>query len=208
MQGEGTLNVETPEFAQSASFIFTLRRPDSILVRIHGPFGIDVGSALLTRSDFLFYNSLRNQLISGTMNAANLGRILRINLTFDEVISLFTGGTFFSDDRREPDAFELEEGQFVLNYTHDSGTRRYWIDPSSLLINRIQLLDNQRKLEFEQRFTNFRAVEATLVPHSIRVTQHRERRVLSISYSSVSLNTYASRLHLNVPVNAERIQWR
>ncbi len=207
MQGEGNLNVETPEFAQSASFTLTLRKPDSIMVKINGPFGIDVGSALLTRTDFLFYNSLRNQLISGTMNAANLGRILRMNLTFDEIISLFTGGTFFADDRNEPDSFEVEDGQWVMTYAHQAGTRKYWVDPSSLLIDRIQFLDRQGKPEFEQRFTNFRALEGTSVPYSVRVTQHRERRTVSISYSSVRLNSGAFNLFLNVPTNAERIQW-
>src|SRR3989304_4021289 len=125
MHGEGRLNVETPDFAQSASFTLTLRKPDSILVKINGPFGMDVGSALLTRSDFLFYNSLQNQLISGTMNTANLGRLLRLNLTFDEIISLFTGGTFLQDDRDEPDRFDVEDDQFVMTYAYGSGTRKY-----------------------------------------------------------------------------------
>ncbi|MEX1274573.1 MAG: DUF4292 domain-containing protein [Bacteroidota bacterium] len=208
MHGEGRLNVETPDFAQSASFTLTLRKPDSILVKINGPFGMDVGSALLTRSDFLFYNSLQNQLISGTMNTANLGRILRLNLTFDEIISLFTGGTFLEDDRDEPDRFNIEDDQFVMTYARASGTRKYWVDPSSLLIGRIQFLDHQGKVEFEQRFTNFRALEGTSVPHSVRITQHRERRTIAISYSSVSVNTGEFQLLLNVPTNAKRIYWQ
>ena len=208
MQGEGNLNVETPEFAQSASFTLTLRKPDSVMVKINGPFGIDVGSALLTRTDFLFYNSLRNQLISGTMNAANLGRILRMNLTFDEIISLFTGGTFFEGDQGDPDGFEVEEGQFVLTYAHRAGTRKYRVDPVSLLIDRIQVLDGKGKLEFEQRFMNFHALEGTSVPYSVRVTQHRERRTVAISYSSVHVNIDAFQFIFDVPTNAERIRWQ
>lgn len=207
MRGEGNLNVETPEFAQSASFTLTLRKPDSIMVKINGPFGIDVGSALLTRTDFLFYNSLRNQLISGTMNAVNLGRILRMNLTFDEIISLFTGGVFFEGDQDDPDGFEVEEGQFVLTYAHRAGTRKYWVDPVSLLIGRIQVLDSKGTLEFEQRFTNFHALEGTSLPYSVRVIQHREKRTVAISYSSVHINTDAFQFIFDVPTNAERVRW-
>jgi len=59
MKGEGRISVETPEIGQSGSFILTLQKPDSILINLRGPFGIKVGTALVTRTGFLFYNSLR-----------------------------------------------------------------------------------------------------------------------------------------------------
>jgi len=98
MTGSGTISVETPEMAQSGSFELFLRKPDSVLVKIEGPFGISVGSILITRQEFVFYNSLENQLITGPVTSANLNRILRIKLTFDELLTLFTGGSFLASD--------------------------------------------------------------------------------------------------------------
>lgn len=205
MKGMGRITVETPEVAQSGSFTLLFRKPDSILVKLEGPFGIEVGSALLTRTEFLFYNSLQNKLISGAMNGKNLSRVLRVNLNFDELINLFTGGDFFSDDRSTPESFTVEEEQFVLTYRHQEGSRRYWIDPSSLLILKVQHLDGEGKLFVEQRFSNYKTAEGTSVPYNVRLTQQKERRAVSISYSNVLVNTNAIQFTLNIPESAERV---
>lgn len=205
LKGTGRITVETPDVAQSGSFTLLFRKPDSLLVKLEGPFGIEVGSALLTRTEFLFYNSLQNKLISGPMNGKNLSRVLRVNMSFDELINLFTGGDFFSDDRSTPDSFTIEEEQLVLTYRHGDGSRHYWIDPVSLLILKVQHLDAEGKLFVEQRFSNYKEAEGTSVPYNVRVTQQKERRTVSISYSSVVVNTNAIQFTFNIPGSAERV---
>jgi outer membrane lipoprotein-sorting protein len=208
LKGSGNITLETPEIAQSGSFELMLRKPDSVFVKLEGPFGIEVGAALLTRKEFFFYNSLQNRLISGMMNASNLRRILRVNLSFDELLNMITGGTFFPEDQGAPDTVTIEDNQSVLTYRHESGSRRYWIDPESLLIARIQHVDRQGKLRFEQRFANFRSIEGTSLPYRVRITQLAERRTVALSYSSIAINTDALRFTLEVPENAERVRVR
>lgn len=206
LKGSGNITLETPEIAQSGSFELMLRKPDSILVKLEGPFGIEVGAALLTRRDFFFYNSFQNRLISGTMSASNLRRILRVNLSFDELVNMITGGTFFPDDQGLPDTVTVEDDQWVLTYRHADGSRRYWIDPESLLIARIQHLDRQGEIQLEQRFANFHSIGGTSLPYRVRITQLAERRTVALSYSSLAINTDALRFTLEVPENAERLR--
>jgi outer membrane lipoprotein-sorting protein len=206
LKGSGNITLETPEIAQSGSFELMLRKPDSILIKLEGPFGIEVGVALLTRRDFFFYNSLQNRLISGTMSASNLKRILRVNLSFDELVDMITGGTFFPGDQGLPDTVTVDDDQWVLTYRHEDGSRLYWIDPESLLIARIQHVDRQGKIQFEQRFANFRSIGGTSLPYRVRITQLAERRTVALSYSSIAINTDALRFTLEVPENAERIR--
>lgn len=208
LTGSGTLSIETPEIAQSGSFELLLHKPDSILVRVEGPFGIHVGAVLMTRTDFSFYNSLQNQLITGTVNASNLNRIFRMNLTFDELLSLFTGGSFFAGDDASPDSISVEDNQFVLTYGNDLGSRRYWIDPATLLISKIQHIDASGKLDLEERFEKFRDLGDASLPRQIRLTQHQARRVVAVAFSSLVINTGDAPLVLDVPTNAERVHWR
>lgn len=208
LTGSGTLTVETPETAQSGSFELLLHKPDSILVKVEGPFGIHVGAVLLTRTDFSFYNSLQNQLITGSVNASNLKRIFRINLTFDEMLSLFTGGSFFAGDDEAPDSVTVEDNQFVLTYGKELGSRRYWIDPRTLLISKIQHIDATGKLVLEERFEKFRDLGDVSLPRQIRLTQHQARRVVAVAFSSLAINTGDVPLVLDVPTNAERVRWR
>ncbi len=208
LNGSGTITVETPEIAQSGSFELMLHKPDSILVKIQGPFGLHVGAALLTRTGFVFYNSLQNKLITGSVNAANLNRIFRINLTFDELLNLFTGGSFVAGDDNNPDSLVIEDNQFVLSYGDPAGTRRYWIDPATLLISKIEHTDARGKLVLEERFERFRDLGEALLPRQIRLTQHQARRVVAVAFSSLAINADAVPLVLDIPINAERVRWQ
>jgi outer membrane lipoprotein-sorting protein len=208
MTGSGTISVETPEIAQSGSFELFLRKPDSVLVKIEGPFGISVGSVLITREEFAFYNSLQNQLITGPVTSANLNRIFRVRLTFDELLTLFTGGSFLATDDALPETVVVEENQYVLTYRNTDGRRRYWLDPVSLLITRIQHLDQKGKLFFEERYEKFRTFGDASLPRFIRVTQHTSQRMIGVTFSSLAINTGGSPLVLEIPKNAERIRWQ
>ena len=208
MTGSGTISVETPDMAQSGSFELFLRKPDSVLVKIEGPFGISVGSALITRGEFVFYNSLQNQAITGPVTSANLNRIFRVKLTFDELLALFTGGIFLASDDTLPETVTVEEYQYVLTYRNTGGTRRYWLDPESLLITRIQHIDEQGKLFFEERYEKFRTYGDALLPRFIRVTQHTSQRMIGVTFSSLDINTGGSPLVVEIPKNAERIRWQ
>jgi outer membrane lipoprotein-sorting protein len=208
LSGSGSITVETPDMAQSGSFEVTLHKPDSVLVKIEGPFGIQVGSALLTRTGFTFYNSLQNQLVTGSVNAANMNRMFRVNLTFDELLNLFTGGSFLAVDENAPDSLVIEDNQFVLLYSDASGKRRYWIDPATLLIAKIQHLDTKGTLVLEERFEKFRGVGDVSLPRQIRLTQHQARRIVAVAFSSLDVNTDSVPLVLDIPTNAERIRWQ
>ena len=207
-KGEGTISVETPTMAQSGSFVLTLRKPDSLLVNLRGPFGIKIGSALLTRKDFLFYSSLENRLFSGETSSKNLARVLRVNLSFDDLLNLFTGGVFQHEDFGAPVETGVEDDQFVLLYRNDSGTHKYYIDPQTLLIARIENLDAQGKLQFDQRFINFQTVDSALIPFNIRIVQPNDRRMVSVVYSDLELNAHDVEFTFSYPQNAERVHWQ
>ena len=207
-KGEGTISVETPTMAQSGSFVLTLRKPDSLLVKLQGPFGIKIGSALLTRKDFWFYSSLENRLFVGETNPKNLSRVLHVNLNFDDLLNLFTGGVFQQTDSGSPDQTGVEDEQFILLYRNGEGTHKYYIDPQTFLIMKIQNLDDQGKLLFEQRFVNFQTIDSAQVPFNIRIMQPKERRMVSVVYSDLEINKQNLEFTFSYPPNAERVRWQ
>ncbi len=207
LYGEGKISVETPTIAQTGSFTLFLRKPDSVLVKLQGPFGIKVGFALITRDEFVFYNSFENKLIRGAASEENIERILHIRLRFDDMLNLLGGGTFFGDDRRTPDEARIVEEQWTFIYKHHDVQRTYWIDPTTSLIGKIQQCDTNGKLIFEQRFSNFQSVDGTDIPFNIRITQPREQQMLSVVYSDVSLNAIDCQFNFSIPSSAEQIRW-
>lgn len=202
--GSGTISIETSDMAQSGSFELTLRKPDSLLVKLEGPFGIDVGSAMVTREKFSFYYSFQNRVLEGPTSAANLNKLFQIPINFEDVMNLFTGGFFLSDDDASPSEFSIEEEEFVMTYGHDSGSRRYWIDPQSMQIVKIHHLDTNGNLALEQIFSKFRTFDGVTIPQYVRVTMVKERRRVSIAYSDLTVNPAGLEFFFDVPHNASR----
>jgi outer membrane lipoprotein-sorting protein len=207
MLGEGQISIETPDISESGSFILTLQKPDSVLINLQGPFGIKVGSALVTRTEFLFYNSLQNKLITGLSSTENLNRILHIQLSFDDLLNLFAGGTFLESDLHAPDEVHVEDNQFVFTFNSSNTSRRYWIDPTTLYIQKVQFLDQNGKLALEQTFGNFEDVNGFTMPYTIRIIQSKARQRLTFAYSEIRVNTEKLHFTFIVPPNAERIHW-
>jgi outer membrane lipoprotein-sorting protein len=206
VSGAGSIAVESPEIAGSGSFEIVLQKPDSVLLRLEGPFGIRVGVALITRTTFLFYNSVENQVITGSTSSANLSRYVRMNVTFDDLLNLFAGSAVFSEDVEGAGELTTEENRYVLTYHRANRTRRYVIDPETLLITAIQHLDASGKLVAEQHYSQYRRVQDISFPTAIRFTLHAERRVLSIRYSAFRLNEPMLSFAIDIPENARRVQ--
>ncbi len=206
LSGAGRISIESPEIAQTGSFSVYVKKPDTIAVKLAGPFGIELGAAVVTRRVFEFYNSFQNQLITGSTSSDNLSKILRVQLDFDDMLNLFTGGTFLEEDQIPPTMVQEEDGYLVFTYRGTSHYRRYWIEPGDYLLSRIQHLDPAGKLVLEQRFLNYRTVDRYQMPYTMRVLMPHDRRAVSISYSDLSLNQPGTPIQLSVPRNAERIR--
>ena len=70
LEGSGTVTFESPEMAGSAFFHVSLKKPDSLLLRLEGPFGIDAGFFFLESPDVRHVQSLRQ-----LRHLRNAGRI-------------------------------------------------------------------------------------------------------------------------------------
>jgi len=205
--GEGRISIETPDISQNGSFTLALQKPDSVLIKLQGPFGIKVGTALVTRTDFLFYNSLENKVITGLSSTENLDRILHVRLSFDELLNVFAGGTFLESDHRAPDETRVEGDQYIYTYTSTDTRRKYWIDRATLFIRKVQFFDQNGTLTLEQTFSNFEDVDGIAMPATIRFIQPNSHQRLTFTYSEILVNTNDLHLTFTIPSNAERIRW-
>jgi outer membrane lipoprotein-sorting protein len=208
VRGEGTISIETSTMAQSGSFMLRLRKPDSLMVNLQGPFGIKIGSALLTRDNFQFYNSLENRIYVGKTTPDNLAKVLRLHIGFDDLLRLFIGGIFQQEDMRGPDQTGVEDGQLIYVYRTNGGSHKYFVNSQNLLITKIQYLDTQGKLLSEQRYLNFQSIDSVVVPFNIRILQPTERRMVSVVYSELALNVHDLEFAFTYPKNAERVHWQ
>lgn len=195
------------EVAGTGSITVSLKRPDSVLIRIEGPFGIDVGWMLLTTERFTFYDSHSNRAIFGKTTNRNIRALLQLDLTFAEVMDLLSGTTSLSRQILPPDSAVIDDDMVLVYYGSSSSTARYWIDPRNSVVVRYELWDDASKPILEARYDKFTRIENVLLPRSIRILARRLGRGLSLQYDEIEINRPEIDLSLTIPENARRIYW-
>lgn len=206
LRGEASLSVETASFSQSGTLHILLQRPDSLLLSITGPFGIRFGTAFVTPTSFRFYSSLQNTEYFGSPTKENLRRLLQVDLSYDDVLSLFTGGKILLKDRKNPSYAQAEGDVAVFRFTDEPNSREYRVDGETMMIRQFLLLDSLGAPVVEQMFERYERFDDVLIPRSIRTTFHKTRRRVSVFYESIETNLALAPMQIDVPSSANRVE--
>jgi outer membrane lipoprotein-sorting protein len=208
-EGTGTINISTSEMSNKASFKVDILKPDSVFINIYGPFGIDLASALVTSGKFIFYDEVHNIVYKGNNNNEILKKIFKVNLTFGELLNMFTGSVNLTPElSREPDKYEIAYDKYILTYTEPGSERkdRYFIDIRELSINSYQLLDSSGSILAEGIFSKFKIIDDLTIPYSVRIQNKEGGEEVNIDYRSIEINKDNIKIHLDIPEDAEVVQ--
>ncbi len=208
LKARGSISIESRDFSNSGNFNMDLKHPDSLLVRIRGPFGINVGTVFLSQDDFVFYNSMANEAVIGEARGDILRSFLRMDVGVDDIMNLFLGSSraLFNEPRR-PDEFTVDGDQYLLVFRSHDSIRRYWIDPYYKVVSRVVHSNADDRPVMEERYDRFTESNGMVMAQSIRVIQHEERASFSISYSRIDLNARDLSFAYSIPSNAKVIEW-
>ncbi len=185
LTGSGSVSFESPELAGSVFFTVTMRKPDSMLIRFEGPFGLDAGFLFLSRARYVMYNRMENRVISGVPSDAGIRWGIPLDLTVDQILDAFTG-TFTFPHTMPPAQYVIDGDHFRLTYNHSSGAESFWVDPATSLVTR-----------YEKSGTPFGVVAETSlpekqenhrIPRQITLVFPESGRRLSVYYSSLTVN--------------------
>ncbi len=204
MTGRGTISFESPEQAGTASFDLSLRKPDSLLVALEGPFGIDVGTLFLSRQLFVMYNSMENHVTTGVPTARAIRSVVPFDLTYDQILDAFTGAFPIEEKGDTPISYTVDEDQLRLVYACGSDSCSYWIDPTDLLVRRYLRANRQGEVLMEATTSGTIEDAGARIPRRVVVTFPGEKRRVSIHFSKADLNTSSVSFDFTIPPNAHR----
>lgn len=208
--GNGTITIKTSEIDAKSNFQVQIKRPDTVKVAFYGPFGIDLASAIITQQNFQFYDVINNRLYRGKLKSGVMNDILKINISFEELLDLLTGSVNLTDKlRREPDKYETDSDQYNLTYYDSSASTAsiYSIRRDDLGITGYKLNSFKGKKLVNADYSKFRKYEDTPVPFLIDVNELTNNQKIKIQYRSVDVNNEIGNLKLDIPNDAKIIDW-
>lgn len=185
LTGSGSVDFESPDLGGSVFFTLALRKPDSLLLRLEGPFGIDVGFLFLSRGRYVLYNSVENRVMTGVPSDAGIRWGVPLNLTVDQILNAFTG-TFALPEQRVPTRYAVDDDAFVLTYAGPAGEESFRVDPATTLVTQYRKTEAAGEIQAETGLPEQQG--SYHMPRQITLELPGSGQRLSVYYSSFTVN--------------------
>jgi outer membrane lipoprotein-sorting protein len=208
-EGNGTITVKNPQMNNSASFRVVLQKPDSIYLTIFGPFGIELAQALVTKSNYIFYDALKNTAYQGKLDNEVLREIFRIDLSFNELIDAFIGSVNLTENLyKQPTHYEVIYDKYLITYVDSMSLKSslYKVDVRELGITEYILKDKNGQTSIEGKYSDFGILEGVAVPYKIELRNSKENQLVVVEYKGMSANKKNIYVDFEIPDDATIIK--
>jgi outer membrane lipoprotein-sorting protein len=208
--GYGSITIKTADIDAKSTFQVEIKRPDSVKVSFFGPFGIDLASALITQNNFQFYDAINNTYYKGKMKSDVMKQVMKINISFEELMDVLTGSVNMTDKlRNEPNAYESQDENYRLEYKDSSAAKSsiYMIRQNDLGITEYDVNDFNGKNLINAKYSDFHEIEFTPIPFKIDVNEILNNQKIKLEYRSIDMNKEIGNLNIEIPNDAKIIDW-
>lgn len=214
MEASGNISFDSPEQSGSGWIELKIKKPDTVFVKIEGPFGISIVNALITRNNFIYYNAQENKAITGPSSEINIGAILRIKVTFDELISGFTGSFGFKENPVDSASADSEKSMYVIRDNSGDGSKLFYVEPlgfSGYSINKYKSIDANNSTLVEVNYSKHSEEHASgksvLLPNVIKINNPGKKQTVYVDYVDREINKKNLTFKMKIPKSAEIIEW-
>lgn len=211
LEASGSISIDSPELSNSGSVEIRLKKPDSLYVKIEGPFGVSIATALITRNNFIYYNAQENNVITGPTNEINIGAILKIRVTFDELMSAISGSISLSNDSTDETNAMMENENYVIQENDGVFKKKFLIDQTSYALNSYLLFDNKNNKLLEVNYSKYNLEsekkENIYFPGKIKIYKPDKEQTVWVDYDSKQINKDNITFKIKVPKSAKEIKW-
>ncbi len=209
-EGTGTIHIKSEKFTGKTSFKISIKKPDSIKISIYGPFGIDIAHGIFSKNKFMFYDVLKNRVITGENSKDVLKKMFKINLSFEELIDAFAGAVNLTEKlRTEPTNYEVLEDIYNLTYVDKKENKKniYRITKEDLKIIEYRVFSLSGKELLSGDYSKFKNYENVPIPLSLLIRNKSERQSIKIEYKKVKVNKEIKTLIIKLPSDVKQIKW-
>ncbi len=207
LDADGDISIESPTISSNGSVTVSINKPDSVYIKLEGPFGIDVANLLITRSNFIYYNVMDNRVITGPSTPKNLALIMRIKMEFDDILNAFSGKFAIGNEAYDETSITSAGGNYVVTLKKKGETIKYWINSEEFYVTRYGTYDTEGKTKIEIQYDNFYQKDDIYFPKKISITRPKENQNIWLNYSNEEFNNNRLNFKLKIPKSANKVNW-
>lgn len=160
--------------------------PDSMWIKIEGPFGIDIGLIRIAGRDVLMYNPFGKTAFHAHFDSLELKRLLPVELENSQMAlglqGLLTLNFAGSDSMT---SLSLNDRQYVLTLGENETV---WIDPDGPVITRWERRNEADEVEWEWEGKSYHKKGKVRLPQIVRINQSHPKQEIALRYRNVRAN--------------------
>ncbi len=207
LKGEGLISIDSPDMSSSGSFTLSIVKPDSLYIKLEGPFGVSIAAILLERNNFTYYNIQENRVIIAPSTPTNIKAVMRVRLALDDFINGFSGSYNFIDTNSQNFSLGKIEDNLVLTQKTESETKKYFLDPVQKYIRQYIVYDAEGKEKMAVEYNSFTEEDGYYFPNKIKISRASSSEYVFLDYSSKELNKGYLGYKIKYPKSAKVIEW-
>ncbi|MEP7146812.1 MAG: DUF4292 domain-containing protein [bacterium] len=207
LDADGDISIESPTISTNGSVTVSISKPDSVFIKLEGPFGIDVANLLITRNNFVYYNVMENRVISGPSTPKNLGIIMRIKIEFDDMLNAFSGKFAIGNETYDETTVSRAGMNYLVTLKKKDDIKKYWINSEDFYVTKFGSYDNEGNTKIEIAYENFYQKDEIFFPKKISITRPKENQNIWLNYSNEKFNNNRLNFKLKIPKSAKQVKW-
>ncbi len=210
----GDVHVKVPpkkgqeEIDQNGSIEIHVKKKDDVWFDITGTFGVRGAMAHFNRKNFVFFNSLADEVIMGSSTIINIGTLTKIRCTFDDLVNAFSGTVRISKSKSDVLSMTEEGNQYVVALKRGTITRKYWVDKNNYSVYKYAYFGKSGSTLLQIEFSNFTSYGESYYAKKIDIRHPKQGEFFSVSLETVGLNQNNVSFSVSYPDDVKIKRWK
>jgi len=192
---------------QSGSIEIHVKKKDDVWFDITGTFGVRGAMAHFNRKNFVFYNSLADEVIMGSTSIINIGTLTKIRCTFDDLLNCFSGTVRISKSKSDSLSMTEEGNQYVLSLKRGTITRKFWVDKNNYSVYKYIYYGKSGSTLLQLEFSDFTSYGESNYAKKIEIRRPKQGEYFAVKLETVNLNQANISFSVEYPNDVKIKKW-
>jgi len=212
VHAEAEISIKTAKIDEEGNIeIKAKKNIDEFWFRIWGSFAFiskDAFFGHFTRNNFLYYNNLNNYSIQGPTTDTNIGYVVRVRASFDDMMNAMTGTVRIPVYDEDTVIMKTDNTYYTIMFKSPRYKRQYWVKKSDYSVTKYEYYNNKMQSILRLEFYNFMKLGMGSYARNITIYRPLNRDELKLSFSSYLTNQSYLDFKIDIPYDCKRKVWK
>lgn len=209
INGFADIFIKTPKIGDAEGEIeVRAKKPDDFWFAISGSVAFiskDAFFGHFNRKNFIYFNNLGDYSIQGPTTDNNIGYVIRIKASFDDMMNGLTGTVRIPVSEKDTLSISEDNNYYYLTAVSKEYNRKYWIKKSDYLVTQYEYYNAKKQKTLSISFSDF--WKSGQSSYAKKITIKRGSEELRLSFKTYQTNVGYLNFKVDVPYDAKKIVW-